>query len=224
MEKLLNRHQFTFDQVMYATRNGRKTVLHMETGDTLETFLPIRRLIEQAPANLFVSVNKGVVLAFAYISGTEGSVYIMKDGVRFQGRARQKPITRPKSITAAVESGSEWDRFALLDELPLAFCVIELVFDEHGRGMDFIFRYCNKEMEVLEGKSIDEMLNRSFYEVFENGDRKWLVAYADVALNGVKRTLESYSPEINANLKIYCYQPKPNFCACVLVKLPGNEE
>ncbi|CCO04661.1 hypothetical protein predicted by Glimmer/Critica [Ruminococcus bicirculans (ex Wegman et al. 2014)] len=51
------------------------------------------------------------------------------------------------------------------------------------------------------------MLNRSFYEVFRNGDRKWLVSYADVALNGTKHTLKDFSPEIGKDLTIYCYQP-----------------
>ena len=101
--------------------------------------------------------------------------------------------------------------------MPVAYCVIELVFDEDGHGVDFVFRYCNKHMEVVEGIPLEEMLNRSFYEVFKNGDRKWLVSYADVALNGSKRTLSDYSPEIDKNLTIYCYQPEPGFCACVLV-------
>ena len=101
--------------------------------------------------------------------------------------------------------------------MPVAYCVIELIFDENGHGVDFIFRYCNKQMEVVEGIPIEKMLNRSFYEVFKNGDKKWLVSYADVALNGMKRTLSDYSSEIGKNLTIYCYQPEPGFCACVLV-------
>ena len=54
------------------------------------------------------------------------------------------------------------------------------------------------------------------YEVLQNGDRKWLVAYADVALNGVQRVLHDYSPEIGKHLTIYCYQPEPGYCACIL--------
>ena len=42
------------------------------------------------------------------------------------------------------------------------------------------------------------------------------VANADVALNGTKYTLHDYSPEINKNLIIHCYQPEPGYCACVL--------
>jgi hypothetical protein len=105
----------------------------------------------------------------------------------------------------------------LLYFVPLAFCVIELVFDEKGHGVDFVFRYCNEMMADVEGIPISEMINRSFYEVFENGDKKWLVTYADVALNGNKHTLTDYSPEIDKHLTIYCYQPIPGYCACILI-------
>ena len=99
----------------------------------------------------------------------------------------------------------------------LAFRIIELVFDAEGHGVDFVFRYCNDEMAVVEGVPVSEMLNRSFYEVFENGDKKWLVTYADVALNGNKHILQDYSPEIDKTLTIYCFQPAPGYCACVLI-------
>lgn len=89
--------------------------------------------------------------------------------------------------------------------MPLAYCVIELVFDENGHGIDFVFRYCNKQMEIVEGLPISEMLNHSFYEVFKNGDKKWPVSYAD------------FSPEIGKSLTIHCYQPEPGFCSCVLI-------
>ena len=101
--------------------------------------------------------------------------------------------------------------------LVVIFCIIELVFDAEGHGVDFVFRYCNDEMAVVEGIPVSEMLNRSFYEVFENGDKKWLVTYADVALNGNKHILQDYSPEIDKTLTIYCFQPASGYCACVLI-------
>ena len=42
-------------------------------------------------------------------------------------------------------------------------------------GVDFVFRYCNDEMAVVEGIPVSEMLNHSFYEVFENGDKNGLL-------------------------------------------------
>ena len=92
------------------------------------------------------------------------------------------------------------EKCSLLDDMPLAFCVIELVFNESGHGVDFIFRYCNAEMATIEGVPVEEMLNRSFYEV----------------LNGTRHTLHDYSPEVDKYLTIHCYQPEPGYCACVL--------
>lgn len=151
----------------------------------------------------------------------------MLDGKTFQDRTRY--LSTHRRLKKEMESGikkagkanphplSFLEKCSILDDMPVAYCVIELTFDEDGHGVDFIFRYCNKYMEVVEGIPVEDMLNRSFYEVFKNGDRKWLVSYADVALNGSKRTLSDYSPEIDKNLTIYCYQPEPGFCACVLV-------
>ena len=71
-------------------------------------------------------------------------------------------------------------------------------------------------MAHIEGVPVEEMLNRSFYEVFRNGDKKWLVTYADVALNGTKHLIHDYSLEIGQQLNIYCYQPEQGFSACIL--------
>ncbi len=154
------------------------------------------------------------------------------DGKTFQGRKRylseHKKLRKELGLTASsaqekslfgkpAVSLSLLEKCSLLDDMPMAYCVIELVFDEGGHGIDFIFRYCNKYMEIVEGVPVEAMVNHSFYEVFQNGDRKWLVAYADVALNGVQRILHDYSPEIDKYLTIYCYQPEPGYCACILV-------
>ncbi len=155
-------------------------------------------------------------------------IYTMTDGHTFQGRKRNlsehRKIRKKLGLASSVLSSDDYipplgllEKCTLLDKMPLAFCVIELVFDEKGHGVDFVFRYCNEMMADVEGIPISEMINRSFYEVFENGDKKWLVTYADVALNGNKHTLTDYSPEIDKHLTIYCYQPIPGYCACILI-------
>ena len=152
----------------------------------------------------------------------------MTDGAVFQGRKRNlsqhKQIRKELGLnTQDLSDVSEdsslqlFDHCSFLNDMPLAFCIIELVFDANGHGVDFVFRYCNDEMSVVEGVPVSEMLNRSFYEVFENGDKKWLVTYADVALNGNKHILHDYSPEIDKTLTIYCFQPASGYCACVLI-------
>lgn len=134
----------------------------------------------------------------------------------------------------------DFRRSALLRDAKSALRIGALLYDRSGRAIEctgkgckviniyfFIFLYSINlrfyhqperfTQDVVEGIPVSEMLNRSFYEVFENGDKKWLVTYADVALNGNKHILQDYSPEIDKTLTIYCFQPASGYCACVLI-------
>ncbi|MDO4961091.1 MAG: hypothetical protein Q4E57_04460 [Eubacteriales bacterium] len=205
--------------VMYITRQDRQTVLHLKDGSDIATYIPMKRLIDETSEGSFVIINKGIALAPSYINSCSKHQYTMTDGTVFMSRVHNAKKNEGYNGSTARPENVLWSTYSILEESPLAFCVIELVFDESGHGMEFIFRYCNREMEILEGKTREEMLNRSFYEIFTEGDRKWLVTYADVALNGVQRVIESYSPEVGHTLRIYCHQPKQNFCACAIVKV-----
>lgn len=60
-----------------------------------------------------------------------------------------------------------------------------------GCGVDFIFRYCNAEMATVEGVPVEEMLNRSFYKVFPNGDKKWLLLIFSLSIHIHRAKLQS---------------------------------
>lgn len=207
------------EDIIHITRDNRKSVLKLVDGRTIETFETIKNLMQTAGTENLLCINKGVVVNQKYIKTVNNNKYIMSDGVEFYGRARASQKQKECVKNVANCEQSNWMDYSVVENMPLAFCIIELVFDKNNSGIDFIFRYCNKEMENLEGKTVQDMLNKSFYQIFENGDKKWIAAYADVAINGVQRVFESYSPEIDSNLRVYCYQPKPNFCACTLIKI-----
>ena len=222
----MNTHSRTFferkrihlSDIMYIVRSDNKSVIHLENGLTFETFIPIKKLISDAGNINFNVVNKGIALSPKYIARVENNIYYMTDGVSFPGRVHIKPGETDRN-REKFSNSLLWQRFEVFEKSPLAFCVIEVVFDKNGRAVDFIFRYCNKAMEQVENVQMDDMINHSFYEVFKDGDRKWLITYADVAINGTQKVIEGYSPEIDKTLRIFCYQPKQNFCACALVEV-----
>ena len=228
LNKYFKKHQLKTEDLLYIYRRDRKTVICCDSGVDAVSVIPIHEILSFLPQDEFLSIAKGVIVHRNRIVhiGDDG-VYTMSDGKSFQGRQRYLSVHKklrqemhldvPPRQKDFVPSLGFFEKCRLLDDMPIAYCVIELVFDENGHGVDFIFRYCNKYMEIVEGLPLEEMLNRSFYEVFKKGDRKWLVSYADVALNGTQRTLHDYSPEIGKNLSIHCYQPEPGFCACVLI-------
>ena len=217
--------------ILYLTRQNPHTKITFFDGKEILTAIPVKEIAIYLPDEEFVNITKGVLLRKSQIVNISGDgLYTMTDGSVFQGRKRN--ISQHKQLRQALGLSKEQDakaekmiplelleKCSILNDMPLAFCVIELVFDADGRGVDFVFRYCNEEMAVVEGIPVSEMLNNSFYEVFKNGDKKWLVTYADVALNGTKVILHDYSPEIGKDLSIYCFQPHPGYCACILI--PG---
>ena len=215
--------------ILYLTRQNPHTKITFFDGKEILTAIPVKEIAIYLPDEEFVNITKGILLRKSQIVNiSDDGLYTMTDGSVFQGRKRN--ISQHKQLRQALGLSKEQDEKAekmislellekcsILNDMPLAFCVIELVFDANGRGVDFVFRYCNEEMAVVEGIPVSEMLNNSFYEVFKNGDKKWLVTYADVALNGTKVILHDYSPEIGKDLSIYCFQPHPGYCACILI-------
>ena len=225
------RKNIDISNILYLTRQNPLTKITFFDGKEILTAIPVKEIAIYLPDKEFVNITKGVLLRKSQIVNiSDDGLYAMTDGSVFQGRKRN--ISQHKQLRQALGLSKEQnektekmiplellEKCSILNDMPLAFCVIELVFDANGRGVDFVFRYCNEEMAVVEGIPVSEMLNNSFYEVFENGDKKWLVTYADVALNGTKVILHDYSPEIGKDLTIYCFQPHPGYCACILI--PG---
>ena len=225
------RKNIDISNILYLTRQNPLTKITFFDGKEILTAIPVKEIAIYLPDEEFVNITKGILLRKSQIVNiSDDGLYTMTDGSVFQGRKRN--ISQHKQLRQALGLSKEQnekaekmiplellEKCSILNDMPLAFCVIELVFDANGRGVDFVFRYCNEEMAVVEGIPISEMLNHSFYEVFENGDKKWLVTYADVALNGTKVILHDYSPEIGKELTIYCFQPHPGYCACILI--PG---
>ena len=225
------RKNIDISNILYLTRQNPLTKITFFDGKEILTAIPVKEIAIYLPDEEFVNITKGILLRKSQIVNiSDDGLYTMTDGSVFQGRKRN--ISQHKQLRQALGLSKEQDakaekmvplelleKCSILNDMPLAFCVIELVFDANGRGVDFVFRYCNEEMAVVEGIPVSEMLNHSFYEVFENGDKKWLVTYADVALNGKKVILHDYSPEIGKDLTIYCFQPHPGYCACILI--PG---
>ena len=216
------KHGLCAENILYIYRKDRKTVIRRTDGEEFALFVPVHSVLSALPESEFLNISKGTVVCRSHIVNiSNDGVYTMSDGRTFQGRKRGMSSHRRLSAEIGLaetkpRSLKMLEKCSLLDDMPLAFCVIELVFNTDGHGVDFIFRYCNAEMAVVEGVPVEEMLDRSFYKVFPNGDKKWLVAYADVALNGTKHTLRDYSPEIDKELTIHCYQTEPGYFACVL--------
>lgn len=225
---LLRRHHILPQDIKYMVHSDQRTVLYLLDGRQITSTLPLKVIYGSLSDREFWSIQKGIVVSVRNtVSIDDSGVYTMVDGKTFKGRSRNPAehkrrrdmLNLPMSKNRYADSKLPQkllQQCVLLENATMAFCVIELIFSENGHSFDFVFRYCNKEMENLEGMSVENILGHSFYEVFPRGDQKWIVPYADVAVNGTSKCIHDYSPEIQRDLTIHCFQPMPGYCACLL--------
>lgn len=234
VELYFKRKGVEVEHILYAYCVAGSMIICLDSGDEFSCSMLMHELKSHIPLNEFISIRKGVIVRKSGILAiSNDGIYTMINGKNLRGRKNSSKEHKIIRTTLGLDTSKVHtkatqvhpfipltllEKCSILDDMPVAYCIIELVFDENGGGVDFIFRYCNKQMAVVEGVPVEDMVNHSFYEVFKNGDKKWLVAYADVALNGGHRTLHDYSPEIGKTLTIHCYQPEPGYCSCVLME------
>ena len=145
------RKKITASDIMYLTRETPRTIITLLTGENLTTTIPMKEIASCLPEDDFLNISKGITLRkdqIVHIS--DDGLYTMTDGRIFQGRKRNisqhKRIRKSLNLPYINENNTNshlpldlLEKCSMLDEMPLAFCVIELVFDADGHGVDFIF-------------------------------------------------------------------------------------
>lgn len=229
ISKFFEKNSLSTDNIKYILRECKKTCIYTKAGSIISTYIPLKEFIEFLPDDEFIHIDKGILLARTQIISIQGENYYTMDGRQFQGRKNHSREHRENKARLRYSQDFVYDaqngmsnlqlRMSLMDDMPIAFCIIEMLFDTEHHGIDFIFRYCNKAMERLEGKTIDELVGSSFYNIFSNADPKWLITYAQTALYGGTQIIYDYSPEIGKQLKITCFRPEYGFCGCLLEEI-----
>lgn len=218
--KFLNKTKLKPADILYFIREDRQTVIYLTSGGKLETYIPMKYLLAALPRGAFLNITKGVDVSTAEIASINGSVYTMRNGQQFTGRRRgsgehktnrhmleNRVIPENRVVSATVS-----ERFSVLDRFPLATCVIEMVVNTVGVGVDFVVRYCNEAFLEQEGVTYEEAIDRSFFELFPGTDRKWLSAYSDIAANGETQVIRHTDAKTGDRIQVYCYQPMPGYC------------
>ncbi len=105
----------------------------------------------------------------------------------------------------------------VFEQSDVAFCVIRLELDPQGKPVDWTFAYANESLAKIEGVALDQLLGKRFYDLFPDGDRKWLDYYYKAAYEGKNSSFESISEEIGVYLHINCWPiGQRGYCACIL--------
>lgn len=213
--------------ILYIIKSEYLSLIHLIDGNILQTITPIYELKEMLDDNC-IEVKKGCIVSVSAITNIKDKIYLCngeaidftvrrRKAVRLEWREKQKLMIDEINGQNLPRTDEEYHKYyEICDKFPFAFTDIEMIFNEKRRAVDWIFRYGNEALAELEGVPLKEMIGSTFSSLFDNMDAKWLRCYERAALYGEKMEIEEYSPEIDANLRILCFQTFPGHCGCIL--------
>jgi len=109
------------------------------------------------------------------------------------------------------------EKYRLLStQMPSGLVLCEVIYNEVGDPIDFIFVEVNDSWKKLVGLSEEEVINKRVYEVFPKTKRSLVERYASVALTGNPIKFESYDKNLNKHIHSSVYSPQKNFFAAVI--------
>lgn len=106
----------------------------------------------------------------------------------------------------------------LLENLPDAFAYHQVVLDNEGKPLDYIFLDINTAFEKMTGLKRAEVLGKKVTEVLpgiEKSGFDWIGTYGKLAFTGETTRFESYSEPLDRWYEVTAYSDEPGFFAVV---------
>ena len=213
--------------ILYAIMSDDYCTIHMLDGSVYRCRMTLKKLKKQLNEE-FMEVKRGCMIAVSAISDI-GNTILLCNGEEICYTKRKKRVLREelqkkqelmivklneKKLPLTEEEYCQY--YKICDDFPFAFTDIEMVFNEEKKAVDWIFRYGNEALAILEKLPLDKLIGSSFSNLFANMDVKWLRGYERATLYGETLEIMDYSPEIDKNLKIICFPTFPGHCGCIL--------
>lgn len=216
--------------IQYVFIDHNSSEFYLSTGERYRTRFPLKKL-EEALGDEFLKIHRNYLVAIRAIHSISDRVYLNNGEALVFAQRRKKELTdelrqrRQRlldrfSATSDTHTEAEYhERYRSFDDLPIAFCDIEMVLDEGQNAVDWIFRYGNEALARLEKTPLEHLLGKSFSSVFPNMDEKWLKSYERAALFGQTLEIIDHSPEIDTDLDIICFPTIKGHCGCILLSV-----
>jgi len=209
-----------------AQANAAATDLIVEEGESLEG----RRFDEVFPPQMIAGatelfrrvLEEGIVLDEEVVVRGEG-------GIRFATLVRAFPVPEGKVISAFEDITSQKraeealrvseERYRhLFESMMNSFALHEIVLDDEGRPVDYVFLEANAAFERMVGVHREDLVGRRVTEVLpgiEHDPADWIGIYGTVALTGEEIRSERYSEVLGRWYSVLAFSPRSGQFATV---------
>ncbi len=127
-------------------------------------------------------------------------------------------------ITAELSLRKSEEKFrSLITQMEQGLAVHEIVTDENGVPVDYIFLDINPGFEKLTGLKRESIIGKRVLEVLPNTERYWIERYGEVALTGRPATFQDFARELKRYYSVVAYRPQINQFATVITDVTENK-
>lgn len=215
------------NSILYIIMDGNIALVHLTNGEVIQSRTPLYD-IEVLLDDSFIKVKRGCIVSVIAIYNLTDKVNLIngeeldyamrhKKEIIKKFRSRQAQIIHRFNEASAFASNDDYlKHYSLFDSLPIAFCDIEMIFDNEFNAVDWVFRYANNALAELEKVPLSRLIGNTFHNLFPNMDLKWLKTYERSALFGETIKIVDYSHEIDTYLDIICFPTFKGHCGCIL--------
>ncbi|HKI90344.1 MAG TPA: PAS domain S-box protein, partial [Draconibacterium sp.] len=110
----------------------------------------------------------------------------------------------------------------LFQNMNSAFTYHQIITDEEGKPVDYIFLDVNSKFEELTGLKRENIINKGIFEVFPEIEESWIKQFGKVALTGESINFSDYLGELDKHFQISAYSPRKGFFAITLLDISNR--
>ena len=98
---------------------------------------------------------------------------------------------------------NQWSK--LIEEMPLGFNVREMIFDDQGKPINYLFISVNDIYETMTGLKRKDIIGKTATEILPEIESSWFEAYGTVVKEQRTMTIEDYSRSLDRFYRVVAY-------------------
>jgi PAS domain S-box-containing protein len=116
------------------------------------------------------------------------------------------------------------ERFrSLFDSMSEMFQLLELIYDENGKVIDYRYLEVNPAFERLTGRTREQLVGHRAKELFGIVEDYWLEAYQKAVRTGEPQHLENYGAELDKYYDINAWKAGEGQCAIIFTDITSRK-
>nr|WP_319520770.1 HD domain-containing phosphohydrolase [uncultured Sphaerochaeta sp.] len=96
----------------------------------------------------------------------------------------------------------------LVDQMPQALGLHEIVCNEQGKPIDYVFLKVNPVFTQFTGLTEAQLVGKRILEAIPQTEHFWIEEYGEVAINGRPKVIERYAKNFDKWFLVHVYSPK----------------